>query len=318
MISEIDIERIVNWLDRASYSAPSSSEETRARLRSTLLNSPLEFLHAHIHHLPASLLALLPLSPAERGSNQTIASRRRMYARIHAPEELRGAGSKERLGGLWMRYSEGKASVQRVEEERDRRVRRREREEARRRARARSAGVTDRESVVAEPEDLVGVAEERHPTLSEYFDGADDPRAAADEARQNGVSQVGAEAEGEEEVEDDEDEEADEDEFDTGDSATSPATGEDDGFRAPPDTTGDIAISTFERYAISLFVAGTDDTLPRSLYDSVDFDERWDAVEVDQDPTAGATVPSSSGDRSGRLGSMRGLTAEDAYFDADD
>ncbi|KAE8229488.1 hypothetical protein CF326_g5540 [Tilletia indica] len=322
-MNEDDVAKIVKWLAHASSSSSVTLEDTRSQLRSALLASPLDFLSAHLHELPPTLLALIPLSPAERGTERTIASRRRMYAQRHAPEELSGSGSKERLGGLWARYSEGNSSVRHVEDDRERRVRRRERDEARRNA-AKSSGasvsisstanggvkgknreVADFESD-AGPTDLVGLAAARHPSLGDYLDGADDPRAAAAESHLPHGSDDGHII-----VEEEDEEEEDLDEFEA-----SPADGDKD--RAAPSSTGDIAVSAFERHALSLFVAGTDETLPRALYDMVDFDEQWDALDDDANEAPVRQNNNASMDRQARVGSMRGLTSEDAYFDGDD
>ncbi|KAK0527850.1 hypothetical protein OC834_004281 [Tilletia horrida] len=320
-----DVDKIVAWLAHASSSSSASLDATRARLKASLLASSLEFLNTHLHQLPPPLLALLPLSPEERGRNRTIATRRREYARLHAPEELSGAGSKDRLGGLWARYSEGQSSVLRVEEERERRARRRQREEdvARRRGaetgagagtsigkgKARQEGSSEQ---LADPVDLVGIAEARHPSLGEYLDGADDPRAAAAEAgpsdHQDGNNDISNIVEEDSDDEDDEEEEAAE--------FADPVHDEQGRSRAAPSATGDIAISAFERHAVALFVAGTDPTLPRSLYDAVDFDERWDRQE--QDSQRDDALSRAGPGRQGRSGSMRGMTDEDAYFLEDD
>ncbi|KAK0555471.1 hypothetical protein OC846_001731 [Tilletia horrida] len=314
-------DRIVDWLAHATSSSSSIEplNSVRNALRTSLRRSPLEFLNAHVYALPAPLLAELPLTVAERGLNRVIASRRRVYARRHAPDILGASGSKDRLGGLWSRYSEGRSSVAKVEEERERNARKRARQEQIRQlsqVKDTAAGLSPlgkgkqkdvslgssagRQST--EPVDLVGLAEAKHPSLGEYFDGADDPKAAAEERGLTGSSSDDAQ----EEEEETDEEDTDAPEFDASGQASVAS-------REAPSTTGDIAVSAFERHALSLFVAGTDPTLPRSLYDSIDFDERWDVSDEDADENGGlAREPRRSTE--GRVGSLPGLTDEDAYF----
>ncbi|KAE8197850.1 hypothetical protein CF328_g3726 [Tilletia controversa] len=327
IMNDEDVDRVVNWLAHASSSASLTPDTARSELRSALLAAPFDFLSGHLHQLPPTLLALIPLSPAERGANRTITSRRRVYARRSAPEELTGSGSKVRLAGLWARYSEGKSSVRQVEEERERRLRRRQRDEARRHA----ADQSERSSLPSggrgssslavtfegegDPTDLVGLAEARHPSLGDYLEGADDPRAAAAESAVSHLDDVHAEDIAQR---DEEEEEEDEDEDEDAESDASPTDAEN--ARAPPSSTGNIAISAFERHALSLFVAGTDETLPRAFYDTVDFDEQWDAVDDDDGGNEGAfgqTTNAPTG-RQARAGTMRAITSEDAYFLEDD